>query len=151
MRLSIAVIGHGRSAPEHRLALDWFGKLPHRGEFTEHVSKLPPSPKRQHDESIRLMAAAPPSSYLVAMHPYGKDTPSEDLARLIQTWRDDGIRDAIFMVGGADGHDEALLGRANYKMAFGAQTWPHMLFRAMLAEQLYRAEMILIGHPYHHA
>ena len=151
MKLSIAVIGQGRSTAEHQLALDWFQKLPHRGNLTEHTSKLPAGAKRCADESTRLMAAAPPASHLIAMDPYGKDTSSEELAKLIQTLRDVGVRDAVFMVGGADGHDQSLLDRAHYKMAFGRQTWPHMLFRAMLAEQLYRAEMILIGHPYHHA
>lgn len=151
MRLSIAAIGHGRTAPEHQLALSWFQKLPHPGQLTEHASKLPAGPKRQADESGRILNALPPSAHLIALDPYGRDISSEELAALIRTWRDDGIRDAVFAIGGADGHDRSLLDRAQVKMAFGRQTWPHMLFRAMVAEQLYRAEMILIGHPYHHA
>jgi 23S rRNA (pseudouridine1915-N3)-methyltransferase len=150
MKLSIAAIGHGRTSAEHQLAQEWFQKLPHHGAFTEHVSKLPPGPKRQADESMRILNAMPPSSYLIAMDPYGKDTSSEELAKIIRNGRDDGVRDAVFAIGGADGHDKVLLDRADLKIAFGRQTWPHMLFRAMLAEQLYRAEMILAGHPYHH-
>lgn len=151
MKLSIAAIGHGRSSPEHNLALGWFNKLPHKGGFHELASKLPQGAKRMEDESARILNAMPQGAHLIAMDPYGKDTSSEQLAALIRSWRDQGIRDAVFAIGGADGHDESLLTRANFKMAFGTQTWPHMLFRAMLAEQLYRAEMILIGHPYHHA
>ncbi len=151
MKLSIAAIGHGKSAPEHQLALNWFGKLPYKGQLIETVSKYPAGADRQKDESARLLAAMPNGAFLVALDPYGKDTSSEDLAKLIQTQRDQGVRDAVFAIGGADGHDQSLLDRADKKIAFGSQTWPHMLFRAMLAEQLYRAEMILINHPYHHA
>ena len=151
MKLSIAAIGHGKSAPEHQLALNWFGKLPYKGQLIETVSKYPAGADRQKDESTRLLAAMPNGAFLVALDPYGKDTSSEDLAKLIQAQRDQGVRDAVFAIGGADGHDQSLLDRADKKIAFGSQTWPHMLFRAMLAEQLYRAEMILINHPYHHA
>ena len=151
MRISIAAIGHGRHAPEQKLAADYFSKLPHQGKMIELVSKLPQGPQRRVDEGARLLAAAPPQCLLVAMDPYGRDTSSEQLAELIQHHRDNGIRDAVFAIGGADGHSDDLLSRAAHKIAFGTQTWPHMLFRAMLAEQLFRAEMILINHPYHHA
>ena len=150
MKLTIAAIGHGRNTPEHLLAQDWFKKLPHQGRLIELVSKRPAGPDRQRDESNKLLATIPSGGFLVALDPYGKDTSSEALAEMIQTQRDQGCRDAVFAIGGADGHDESLLSAANKRIAFGRQTWPHMLFRAMLAEQLYRAEMILIGHPYHH-
>ena len=68
---------------------------------------------------------------------------------MLGRWRDSGMGSACFAIGGADGHAEALLQRAEARIAFGSATWPHMLFRAMLAEQLYRATMILAGHPYH--
>jgi 23S rRNA (pseudouridine1915-N3)-methyltransferase len=151
MKLSIAAIGYGRAAAEHQLAQAWFQKLPHRGEFHEYASKLPAGAKRSADETVRILTALAPSSYLIAMDSSGRDTSSEELAALIRNRRDDGIREAVFAVGGADGHDKNLLDRADITVAFGRQTWPHMLFRAMLAEQLYRAEMILAGHPYHHA
>jgi 23S rRNA (pseudouridine1915-N3)-methyltransferase len=72
------------------------------------------------------------------------------LAEQIKQWRDDGVRDAVFAIGGADGHSAKVIKNADIILAFGEQTWPHLLVRAMLTEQLYRAEMILIGHPYHH-
>lgn len=68
---------------------------------------------------------------------------------MLQRWRDSGLASACFAIGGADGHGETLLARAESRIAFGSATWPHMLFRAMLAEQLYRATTILAGHPYH--
>ncbi|MFC3712687.1 23S rRNA (pseudouridine(1915)-N(3))-methyltransferase RlmH [Sphingoaurantiacus capsulatus] len=79
----------------------------------------------------------------------GKALPSRDLAAKLERWRDDGMREARFLIGAADGHDEATRGRADLLLSFGAATWPHMLARAMLAEQLYRATAILANHPYH--
>ena len=151
MKISIAAVGHGRNAAEQQLAQNWFNKLPQKGQFIEIVSKKPAGLDRMKDESTKLLTAIPDGAFLVALDPYGKDTSSEQLADLIRVQRDQGSRDAVFAIGGADGHDDFLLAKAHRKIAFGSQTWPHMLFRAMLAEQLYRAEMILIGHPYHHA
>jgi 23S rRNA (pseudouridine1915-N3)-methyltransferase len=67
---------------------------------------------------------------------------------MLGRWRDDGVREARFLIGAADGHDEACA-KADLLIAFGAATWPHMLARAMLAEQLWRATSIIAGHPYH--
>jgi 23S rRNA (pseudouridine1915-N3)-methyltransferase len=66
-------------------------------------------------------------------------------------WRDDGIADLAFVIGGADGHGQAVRDRAAMLLSFGVMTWPHMLVRAMVAEQLWRAQAILSGHPYHRA
>jgi len=74
---------------------------------------------------------------------------SEDFAALLGRWRDEGVRETRFVIGAADGHEEAERGRADLLLAFGAMTWPHLLARAMLAEQLWRATSILAGHPYH--
>lgn len=79
----------------------------------------------------------------------GRQLSSEEFAALLGRWRDDGVREARFLIGAADGHGEAARGRADLLIAFGAMTWPHMLARAMLAEQLWRATSILAGHPYH--
>jgi 23S rRNA (pseudouridine1915-N3)-methyltransferase len=70
-------------------------------------------------------------------------------ARRLERWRDDGVREIRFLVGPADGHRPETLARADLLLAFGPQTWPHLLVRALLAEQLYRAQSILSGHPYH--
>ena len=79
----------------------------------------------------------------------GKQLSSEDFAALLGRWRDEGVREARFLIGAADGHGEAGRAKADLLIAFGAMTWPHMLARAMLAEQLWRATSILAGHPYH--
>ncbi|MXO65692.1 23S rRNA (pseudouridine(1915)-N(3))-methyltransferase RlmH [Altericroceibacterium endophyticum] len=79
----------------------------------------------------------------------GKQLNSEDFAALLGRWRDDGIRETRFVLGAADGHDRAEREEADLLFAFGAATWPHLLARAMLMEQLFRATAILAGHPYH--
>jgi len=79
----------------------------------------------------------------------GRQLTSEEFANLLGRWRDDGVREARFHLGAADGHGQEARDKADLLIAFGAMTWPHLLARAMLAEQLWRATSILAGHPYH--
>jgi 23S rRNA (pseudouridine1915-N3)-methyltransferase len=79
----------------------------------------------------------------------GKQLTSEEFAALLGRWRDDGVREARFLIGAADGHGEKARENSDLLLGFGAMTWPHLLARAMLAEQLWRATSILAGHPYH--
>jgi len=81
----------------------------------------------------------------------GSQPSSEELAGMLQGWRDAGIREARFLIGAADGHSRADRDVADLLLAFGKATWPHLLARAMLLEQLYRATSLLAGHPYHRA
>ena len=81
----------------------------------------------------------------------GKPLSSEDFARQLEAWRDGGIRETRFVIGAADGHGAAERAEADLLLAFGPATWPHLLARAMLLEQLFRATSILAGHPYHRA
>ena len=81
----------------------------------------------------------------------GKDLGSEDFAHILERWRDDGIRECRFILGAADGHSSQERKDADLLFAFGKATWPHLLARAMLMEQLFRATSILAGHPYHRA
>lgn len=81
----------------------------------------------------------------------GEQLSSEEFAELLGRWRDDGVREARFLIGAADGHPEAERAKADLLLAFGKATWPHLLARSMLLEQLFRATSILSGHPYHRA
>jgi 23S rRNA (pseudouridine1915-N3)-methyltransferase len=149
MQLFIVAIGKNRGSAEHRLAEDWLGRLPEAGGICEVESKLPAGTKRTEDEGMRLLRAVPTGAALAILDPCGVDHSSEDLAALIRDWRDSGYRAAAFAIGGADGHAAAIRQKALRSISFGRATWPHMLCRAMLAEQLYRASMILARHPYH--
>ena len=149
MQLLIVAVGKARGSAEHQLAKDWLGRLPEGGSIHEIESKLPAGAKRTDDEGRRLLRAVPSGAALAILDPCGKDHSSEDLAALIGSWRDSGYGSAAFAIGGADGHAANIRQKALRTISFGRATWPHMLCRAMLAEQLYRASMILAGHPYH--
>ena len=95
------------------------------------------------------MPEAPPASVTVVLDERGEPLSSADLARLLERWRDGGKREARFLIGAADGHDDAQRSAADLLLSFGPATWPHLLARAMLAEQLFRATSILANHPYH--
>ncbi|HZZ33624.1 MAG TPA: 23S rRNA (pseudouridine(1915)-N(3))-methyltransferase RlmH [Phenylobacterium sp.] len=88
-------------------------------------------------------------AHVIACDEHGPARPSRAFAEEIATLRDRGVRRLVFVIGGADGLDREVLAAANGKLAFGPQTWPHALARAMLAEQVYRAVTILAGSPYH--
>ena len=131
MRLHIIAVGKGRNSPEATLTSEWLARLPAGGELSEIESKLPAG------------------AALVAFDPKGRDCSSEELANLLSLWQDEGRARACFAIGGADGHGAAVLSRADRTLSLGRAIWPHMLFRAMVAEQLYRATAILSVHPYH--
>ena len=95
------------------------------------------------------MPALPPASVTVLLDERGDLLSSVEFARRLEGWRDGGKREARFVIGAADGHDERARGEADLLLSFGPATWPHMLARAMLAEQLFRATSILANHPYH--
>jgi 23S rRNA (pseudouridine1915-N3)-methyltransferase len=153
MKLEILAIGRAKPSPESDLVKSWLSRLPYGGTLHAFESNLPSGQKRQADESGKIAEwldkHAPSHHRLVCLDPQGKDTSSEALAELIGQWRDEGVMQCFFAIGGADGHHPDFRNRADRLVAFGQATWPHMLCRAMLAEQLYRAEMILKNHPYH--
>lgn len=89
------------------------------------------------------------NSRLVVLDERGKSLASSAFAQMLGRWRDDGVREARFLIGAADGHGDKARDEADLLISFGAATWPHLMVRAMLAEQLWRATSILAGHPYH--
>ena len=89
------------------------------------------------------------ASVTIVLDERGQALSSVELAKKLESWRDSGKREAMFWIGAADGHDESLRESADLLLSFGPATWPHLLVRAMLAEQLFRATSILANHPYH--
>lgn len=100
-------------------------------------------------EASLLREALPQGCYRIALDEGGKELTSQALAEKLGRLRDEGWRSCGFIIGGADGLDGDLLQEVDFKLCLGRMTWPHMVVRALLAEQLYRAGSILIGHPYH--
>lgn len=151
MKLTIAAIGRAGRGPERDLYEHYAGRIrwPLALRELEEKKKLPPAQLVTREGEL-LLAAAPEGAVVVALDRRGKLVDSEAFARSLQRWRDN-ASDVAFLIGGADGHGEALLKKADLSLSFGAMTWPHLLARAMLAEQLYRAQQLLAGHPYHRA
>ncbi len=142
MRLHVIARGKIGRSPEHELCERYAKRIAWPFKLTE----LP-------DTGGTIPAPLTPARD-VLLDERGKQLSSEEFAAQLGIWRDSGIREARFYLGAADGHGqgalgEAARGKADLLLGFGAMTWPHMLARAMLMEQLWRATSILAGHPYH--
>lgn len=152
MQIGIVAVGRARPGPMRALFEDYAGRLKPALNLKEVEERRPlKGAELKAREGALLMAALPAGAHLAALDGRGKTLSSEELARTIGRWRDDGIRETAFVIGGADGLDKSVLDQADFKLSLGPQTWPHMLVRVMLAEQLYRAQSILSDHPYHRA
>jgi 23S rRNA (pseudouridine1915-N3)-methyltransferase len=158
MRLLVAAVGRLKQGPERELAA-WYCK---RAEATGHPlglrdidvieireSRAHDSERRRVEESIALANVIPEGAILVVLDQRGESLDSPALAALLREWRAQNRAAVCFIIGGADGLAPSLVARAKVRLAFGAATWPHQLVRVMLLEQLYRANTILAGHPYH--
>ncbi len=156
MKITIAAVGRIKPGPERVLLDDYLGRAGQAGRalalgpFT--VIEIDERKARgRAAQSARLVEAIPPGAVVIALDERGETLSSPDFARLLAGLRDQGAGAAVFLIGGADGHDQALRARADRLLSFGQMVWPHLLARVMLAEQLYRAVSILAGGPYHRA
>lgn len=160
MRLTVLSVGNARGTPEGALTEDFIGRARASGRnlgFTAltleelAVSKLREPKARIADEGERLARRIPDGAHVILLDARGKGMTSEDFAEMLASLRDAGARDLAFLIGGPDGLDPGPAVKAGRSIAFGPQTWPHLMVRAMLSEQIYRALTILAGHPYHRA
>ena len=137
MLLHIIARGKIGRSPENELTERYLKRI----SWPTKVTELP-------DRGGQLPESAA-NAITVVLDERGKTLSSMDLAKKLEGWRDTGRREVRFLIGAADGHDEALKNGADLLLSFGPATWPHLLARAMLAEQLFRATSILANHPYH--
>jgi 23S rRNA (pseudouridine1915-N3)-methyltransferase len=152
LKISIVAIGRLARSPEAELVKTYVERAGAAGrslglgpvEVIEVESRKPG--KAAEAEALQPFLA---DAHLIACDEHGQARPSRAFADEIASLRDRGVRRLVFLIGGADGLDPALLARAGGKLAFGPQTWPHALARVMLSEQVYRAVTILAGSPYH--
>ncbi len=154
MRLTVAAVGRIKPGPEATLVADYLARAEAAGRALGlgpcRVLEVDERKARDPDaQAERLLALAPAGAALLAMDERGKALTSPGFAALLAELRDGGRGEAVFLLGGADGHADRLRARADRTLSFGPMVWPHMLARAMLAEQLYRAVSILAGAPYH--
>ena len=137
MLLHIVARGRIGRSPEAELVERYLKRV----TWPTRVTELPDSGGR--------MPAIEGATRVVMLDEKGENLPSRTLAEKLGRWRDDGIRETRFLIGAADGFDDEARADADLLLSFGRATWPHMLARAMLAEQLWRAASILANHPYH--
>ena len=150
MNSLIIAVGRWKSGPEKEL-FEHFAERsnpPLKVREIEVRKKLPQDVLKRKEAEL-LLAAVPIGARIVALDSNGKALPSSTLAIKIGEWRDTGTRQIAWLIGGANGHGDSVLEKADFTLSLGPQTWPHLLVRAMLAEQLFRAQSILAGHPYH--
>jgi 23S rRNA (pseudouridine1915-N3)-methyltransferase len=150
MRVTIAAVGRLGPGPERDLYERYAARCTPPlllREVTLGASGAPA--KRRAAETALLLAAIPKGARTVALDERGRDLTSNELAALLGRWRDDGAGDVGVLIGGADGLDGPARDRCDLVLRLGALTWPHLMVRALIAEQLYRAQTILAGHPYH--
>jgi 23S rRNA (pseudouridine1915-N3)-methyltransferase len=152
VRIVIAAVGRLKSGPLKALEEHYAARItwPLLIRAVEERRKLPAAELRAREAAL-LRAAVPKGATLVALDERGADLASAAFAERLGRWRDQGVADLAFLIGGADGLDAALGGEAELVLALGRMTWPHLLARGLLLEQLYRAQQILAGHPYHRA
>ena len=148
MRLVVAAVGRGRDDPAQQLFENYRHRLPWPLELRE-VRAGGGGDAGREREAAALLKGLPEGAYIVALDGTGKALTSEAFAARLAQIRDDGVAVVAFLIGGADGHGAPALARADLVFSLGPMTWPHLLVRAMLAEQLWRAASILSGHPYH--
>lgn len=158
MRLLIAAVGKLKQGPERELLTRYFARVEALGrklglgplsliEIPE--SRAASATVRRRDEAKALLAKLPPSYRQICLDRAGTQLSSEDFAARLGKFRDGGADGLAFVIGGADGLGGEVLAKADLRLSLGVMTLPHGLARIVLAEQLYRAETILAGHPYH--
>jgi len=150
MRITIAAVGKLKSGPHRDLAAHYAGRLrwPLAIREVEERRKLPPAELKAREAEL-LFDVIPKGATVVTLDERGTALSSVDFAKRLARWRDSGVVDLAFVVGGADGIADAVRRQAAFVMSLGPATWPHFLARGMLLEQIYRAETLLAGHPYH--
>lgn len=151
--MKIALIAVGKARHDEASAL--YEQYVKRIRATIHVREISEgkgrtAAERMDREGQAILAALPKNVHVIALDPRGKTMTSEAFAALLGKLVEEG-KTLAFLIGGADGFSENVRKSASHVLSLGAMTWPHLMVRAMLAEQIYRAETILAGHPYHRA
>ena len=152
--MTVAAVGRAKAGPARALFEQYAARLA-RGPLgpltlkeVEAKGAWPPAELRRREAEL-LLAAVPAGAPIVALDERGQALTSAEFAGRLGRWRDAGTAELAFLIGGAEGLDERVRSAAEMVFSLGPPTWPHLLVRALLAEQLFRAASLLTGHPYH--
>lgn len=149
MKVDIIAAGRLRSGPLHDLYQTYHKRLQWSLSCIEIESKKKQAAAVQKEEHQKILDHIAPGAFVIALDERGKSLPSVALADRIRDIQNSGQSHIQFIIGGADGLSDDIRKRSDLLLSFGQQTWPHMLARVMLLEQIYRCQQILSGHPYH--
>ena len=150
MKITIAAVGKMRSRPEKLLWDNYLRRINWPLTLYEVEERKPLDTKQLIvREGELLLKAVLPGALIVAVDKSGKTFSSPSLARLFQEWISDNRKYITFIIGGAEGLHNTILKQADLILSMGTLTWPHLLARCMLLEQIYRSQCILTNHPYH--
>jgi 23S rRNA (pseudouridine1915-N3)-methyltransferase len=153
VRILLLAVGKAKAGPARALFEDYANRLRPPLELIEVEERRPRAAaemKRREAELLRAaLAKRPGKPLVVALDERGRSLDTAAFAQQLGRWRDSGVAELAFLIGGADGLDPDLVRTSELQLALGPMTWPHLLVRGLIAEQLYRAQQIMAGHPYH--
>ena len=148
MKYIISAIGKTKTQQEDLITLKYLKRIKNI-EIKQYEIKLNNKPKKIEEEGLKLISSTPSNGRLVLLDEQGENLTSPELAKMVLDWRNDNITYINFAIGGAFGNGDQIKRRADKIIALGKLTWPHQMVKMMIAEQIYRIETIIQGHPYH--
>ena len=148
MKYIISAIGKTKTQQEDLITLKYLKRIKNI-EIKQYEVKLNNKQKKIEEEGLKLISSTPSNGILVLLDEQGENLTSPELAKMVLDWRNDNIAYINFAIGGAFGNGDQIKTRADKIIALGKLTWPHQMVKMMIAEQIYRIETIIQGHPYH--
>ena len=148
MNYIISTIGKAKNSDEDKITYKYLKRIKNI-ELKQYEIKNISLKRKREEEAFKLINATPKNGKLILLDEKGENLSSTDLAKIILNWRDNNITNVNFAIGGAFGNGEKIKKTADRVIAFGQLTWPHQMVKMMIAEQIYRIETIIQGHPYH--
>jgi 23S rRNA (pseudouridine1915-N3)-methyltransferase len=148
VRYIISTIGKAKNSDEDMITHKYLKRIKNI-ELKQYEVKTNNPEKKLEEEALKLINTTPKNGKLILLDEKGQNLSSTDLAKIILNWRDNNVTDINFAIGGAFGNGEKIKNTADKIIAFGKLTWPHQMVKMMVAEQIYRIETLIQGHPYH--
>ena len=148
VRYIISTIGKAKNSDEDMITHKYLKRIKNI-ELKQYEVKTNNPEKKLEEEALKLINTTPKNGKLILLDEKGENLSSTSLAKIILNWRDNNVTDINFAIGGAFGNGEKIKNTADKIIAFGKLTWPHQMVKMMVAEQIYRIETIIQGHPYH--
>lgn len=149
LKITVIVVGRLNKGPYFEMCQDFVKRMTWPVTVHEIESKQKDAAKSQEEETQKIIEKLIPQAFTIILDERGNGLRSLDFANTLENLKNTGENKIQFVIGGADGLVDEIRDKADVLLSFGQQTWPHMLARVMLLEQIYRAQQILSGHPYH--